>query len=112
MKHFPDFIKSIENKVDTSQQHTKDIEGYYFEGKNDTQIAFWEYHSDQVAKKHSHDFDEYLICVSGEYTVCFDDKEIVLHSGDEILVPKGVEHWGKSKAGTKTIYAFDGKRIK
>jgi quercetin dioxygenase-like cupin family protein len=112
MKHFPDFMKNIKNKIDSSQQNTADIEGYYFEGKDDSQIAFWEYHSDRTSKKHSHDFDEYMICVSGEYTAYLSDKDVILKPGDELFIPKGTEQWGKCKAGTRTIHAFGGKRIK
>jgi len=53
-----------------------------------------------------------MVCVSGEYTVYSDDKEIILKPGDELLIPRGTEQWGKCKAGTRTIHAFGGKRIK
>ncbi len=33
MKDFPDFMKNVLNHIDSSQQNTKDIDGYYFEGK-------------------------------------------------------------------------------
>ncbi len=36
MKSFPDFMKSELNKIDQSQQNTKDIEGYYYTGKDDS----------------------------------------------------------------------------
>jgi quercetin dioxygenase-like cupin family protein len=112
MKTFPDFIKSSQNKVDASQQNTDDIEGYYFQGADDTQIAFWECHADRISKKHAHPFDEYMVCVSGEYTAYLDEQEIVLKPGDELYIPKGTEQWGKCIAGTRTIHAFGGKRIK
>lgn len=112
MEHFPGFMKNIKNKIDPSQQNTKDIEGYFFEGKDDSQIAFWECHADRTSKKHSYDFDEYMICVSGEYIACLNGKEIILKSGNELFIPKGTEQWGKCKAGTRTIHAFGGKRIK
>ena len=53
-----------------------------------------------------------MICVSGEYIAYLNDKEIVLNPGDELIIPKGTEQWGKCKAGTRTIHAFGGKRIK
>ncbi len=112
MEHFPGFMKNVKNKIDASQQNTNDIEGYYYEGKDDSQIAFWECYSDRISKKHSHDFDEYMICVSGEYTAYLNDKEIILLPGNELFIPKGTEQWGKCKAGTRTIHAFGGKRIK
>ncbi len=40
MKSFPDFMKSELNKIDQSQQNTKDIVGYYYTGKDGSQIAF------------------------------------------------------------------------
>jgi quercetin dioxygenase-like cupin family protein len=112
MEHFPGFMKNVKNKIDASQQNTTNIEGYYFEGKDNSQMAFWECYSDRISKKHAHDFDEYMICVNGEYTVYLNDKEIILKSGDELFIPKGTEQWGKCKAGTRTIHAFGGKRIK
>jgi len=111
MKHFPDFMKNQKNKVGTSQQNTDDIEGYFYEGADNSQIAFWECYSDRISKKHTHDFDEYMICVSGEYVAYLNDKEIILKPGDELYIPKGTEQWGKCKSGTRTIHAFGGKRI-
>ncbi len=112
MKHFPDFMKNPKNKIDTSQQNTDEIEGYFYEGIDDSQIAFWECHSDQISKKHTHDYDEYMVCVNGQYTAYLNDKEIILSPGDELHIPKGTEQWGKCKAGTRTIHAFGGKRKK
>ena len=91
MKIFPDFMKSSKNRVDVSHQNTDDIEGYYFQGKDSTQIAFWECHADRISKKHTHPFDEYMICVSGEYTAYLNAREIVLKPGDELYIPKGTE---------------------
>lgn len=104
-------MKNPLNKIDTSQQNTKDIEGYYFEGADGSQMAFWECSLDRESKKHVHDFDEYTIVVSGEYVACFEDKEIILKPGDELFVPKGTVQWGRCIAGTRTISAFGGKRI-
>jgi len=35
MNHFPDFMKNPRNKIEASQQHTEDIEGYFFQGADD-----------------------------------------------------------------------------
>ena len=112
MKSFPNFMKNPKNKIDSSQQNTEDIEGYYFEGNDGSQIAFWECFSDRESKPHTHNFDEYIICVSGEYTAIIEGKELILKSGDELFIPKGTEQGGKIRAGTRTIHAFGGKRIK
>ena len=112
MKDFHDFIKSKMNHIDSSQQNTKDIDGYYFEGKDGSQMAIWTYYSDRESKEQIHEFDEYTVCVAGQYIEIFNGEEHVLNPGDEILVPKGTPHHGRVKAGTRTIHAFGGKRIK
>ena len=112
MKHFPEFIKNSKNKINDSQQNSEDVEGYYYEGADDSQVVFWECPSDQNSKKHRHDFDEYMVCLSGEYTAYRNNKEIILKPGDELFIPKGTEQWGNCIAGTRTIHAFGGKRIK
>ena len=111
MKTFPDFMKKPINKVDPSQQNTADIEGYYFQGADETQIAFWECHADRTSKKHIHPFDEYVVCVCGQYTAFVNEKKIILKPGDELHIPKGTEQWGTCVAGTRTIHAFGGQRI-
>jgi quercetin dioxygenase-like cupin family protein len=111
MDRFPGFMKNVKNKIDPSQQNTAEVEGYYYEGKDGSQMAFWECHSDRKSKKHTHPFDEYLICVSGEYTANVNGNEIQLKPGDELFIPKGSEQSGACIAGTRTIHAFGGKRI-
>jgi hypothetical protein len=44
-------MKYPKNKVDPAQQNTDDIEGYFYEGADDSQIAFWECHSDRISKE-------------------------------------------------------------
>ena len=112
MDGFPKFMKRQANIVDKSQQNTEDIEGYYYEAPDGSQMAFWECHTDRVSSRHSHDFDEYVVCVSGEYVVCTDEGEYILKAGDEHFIPQSMEHWGRLKSGTRTIFAFGGKRVK
>ena len=38
MEAFPDFMKASLNHIDSSQQNTPDIDGYYYEGKDGSQI--------------------------------------------------------------------------
>lgn len=111
MKEFPNFMKNQKNHINNSQQNTKDIDGYYFEGADGSQMAFWTCYSDRTSKEHQHDFDEYMVCVYGQYTVIIDGKEIVLNPGDEFFIPKGTVQSGRCIAGTRTIHAFGGKRI-
>ncbi|MBQ3373688.1 MAG: cupin domain-containing protein [Oscillospiraceae bacterium] len=111
MTDFPDFMKNKLNHINPSQQNTPDIDGYYYEGADGSQICFWSYYSDRDSKENIHEFDEYVFCVSGEYVEIFNGEEHILHSGDELLIPKKTPHHGRVTKGTRTIHAFGGKRI-
>lgn len=109
---FPRFMFRSENKIPASQQNTQDIEGCYYTANDGSQMAFWIYQSDRVSKEHMHDYDEYMLCVEGEYIVTIDGEEHILHSGDELYIPKGSLQGGRVKAGTRSIHAFGGQRVK
>ena len=100
------------NKVDAGQQNTRDVEGYFYEGADGAQMAFWTCRSAATSQKHTHPFDEYMVCVAGEYTAYVGGVKTVLRPGDELFIPKGTEQWGKCVPGTRTIHAFGGRRIK
>ena len=112
MKKFPDFMKNPLNKVDSSSQFTPGIEGYVFDGIDESQMAFWTYSLEAKSKFHSHEYDEYIIVVEGIYTLIMEDKRITLKPGDEYIIPKGTEHGSEVVPGTRAIYAFGGKRAK
>jgi len=104
-------MKSPRNRIDPSAQYTSGIEGYVFDGSDESQMAFWTYSQHAKSKTHSHEYDEYIVVVQGQYTIFIDDKKIVtLKPGDEYLIPKGVTHSGEAASGTRAIYAFGGKR--
>ena len=109
---FPDFMKRQSNLVPSAQQNTPGIEGYYYTANDDSQMAFWTCSEDRDSEEHIHEYDEYVICASGEYTVIVDNKDFVLHSGDEFFIPKDTKHGGRCKAGTRTIHAFCVTRVK
>ncbi len=111
MDNFPEFMKRSINRVPAKQQNTPDVDGYYYTAQDGSQMAFWTCSSDRIAKEHIHDYDEYMVCLSGEYIITINSKEITLHPGDEIFIPKGTLQGGRCKAGTRTIHAFGGKRI-
>ena len=112
MKEFPDFMKNKLNLIPSSEQNTKDIEGYYFEGADGSQIAYWTCYSDKISKKHVHPFDEYMVCISGQYIAYIENEKFVLNPGDELYIPKGKEQWGECVVGTRSIHVFGGQRIK
>ncbi len=111
MHDFPDFMKNPKHRVENKDQYSKDIEGYYYEAADGSQMAFWTCHTAGVSATHTHPFDEYMVCVQGKYTVLIAGREVDLQPGDEFFIPKGIEHACRRIAGTRTIHAFGGKRI-
>lgn len=111
MKDFPEFMKNSKNRVENKDQYSKDIEGYFFEGADGSQMAFWTCFTAGISAMHTHPFDEYMVCVQGRYTVLINGREVVLEVGDEFFIPRGTEHGCSRVAGTRTIHAFGGKRI-
>lgn len=65
MKDFPEFMKSEQNHIDSSQKNTQDIDGYFYEGADGSQMAFWTYYANRASKENVHEFDEYVFCVAG-----------------------------------------------
>ena len=108
---FPEFMLRRENIIPVDQQNTPDIEGYYYTAADGSQMAFWTYKADRVSKEHTHDYDEYMIVVEGEYLVTIDGAEHLLRAGDELFIPKGALQGGKVKKGTRSIHAFGGQRV-
>ncbi len=111
MKEFPEFMTRPTNKVPMQQQNTPDIQGCYYTAADGSQMAFWTCMADRISKEHQHDYDEYMVCLSGEYVVTINGEETVLHAGNELFIPKGTVQGGRCKAGTRTIHAFGGRRI-
>jgi mannose-6-phosphate isomerase-like protein (cupin superfamily) len=112
MKDFPEFMRNKANLIPYGPQDDKNVAGYFYRGDGGGQMAFWTCHSAHASKKHTHDFDEYMICVAGEYRAFLGDKEHLMKPGDELYIPRGTEHWEICAAGTRTIHAFGGERIK
>lgn len=112
MKDFPEFMLNKGNQIPLAPQDDKNVSGYFYRGPGGGQMAFWTCQAPHTSKKHSHDFDEWLICVSGEYRAFLNDKEFPLKPGDELFIPKGTAHWEICSAGARTIHAFGGERIK
>jgi quercetin dioxygenase-like cupin family protein len=110
MDNFPEFMRHPSNRVVTASQHTTGIEGYVYDGADGGQIAIWICHEDAASAAHTHDFDEYIVVIQGEYSVLLDEESIRLSTGDEVTVPKGVRHGGLVSAGKRIVNAFGGHR--
>lgn len=88
MKDFPMFMKNELNHIPNNQQNTKDIDGYWFEGKDGSQVAYWTYYADSVSAEHVHDYDEYTICVCGEYLITINGKKLFFIQETNIIFPR------------------------
>jgi len=110
MNEFPEFMRNPANRVDARSQFTPGIEGYVYDGADNSQMAFWTYGQTARSKEHAHEFEEYIVVVQGQYTIFIENERILLNPGDEYVIPKGVVHGGEAIAGTRAIYAFGGKR--
>lgn len=49
-------MKSKIDHIGSFEQNTQDIDGYYYEGADGTQMAFWTCYSNRASKKHTHAF--------------------------------------------------------
>ncbi|MFZ2456152.1 MAG: cupin domain-containing protein [Candidatus Altiarchaeia archaeon] len=109
MKDFPDFMKNKKNAIAEGSQ-SSGIEGYVYDGADGSQMIHWTCGADGVSKEHAHNYDEYMVVVSGRYDMLIGGKKTGLAAGDEYYIPKGVPHAGAFIAGTRTIHCFGGKR--
>jgi len=110
MDEFPAFMKNPANRIATGDQATPSVEGYLFDGADDSQMAFWTCRETATSATHTHDFDEYMVVVQGCYTLIMNGERIPVRAGEEIVIPRGTSHGGEVVAGTRTIHAFGGKR--
>ncbi len=104
-------MKNPANRIGKGSQFTEGIEGYVFNGADGSQMAVWTCYEDRDSAEHTHDFDEYLVVVHGQYSVIMNGTETPLRAGQECHIPKGTPHAGSAIAGTRTIHCFGGKRI-
>jgi mannose-6-phosphate isomerase-like protein (cupin superfamily) len=110
MDDFPEFMKRPANRIATSCQATPGVEGYVFDGADESQMAFWTCRESAASEPHAHEFDEYMLVVQGCYTLIIAGERIPVKAGEEYFIPKGIRHGGEPIAGTRTIHAFGGRR--
>jgi mannose-6-phosphate isomerase-like protein (cupin superfamily) len=110
MEDFPEFMKHPANRIAGESQATPGVEGYVFDGRDGSQMAFWNSSETAMSAAHVHPYDEYMLVVQGCYTLVIDGERIAVRAGEEYLIPRGVLHSGEVVAGTRTIHAFGGHR--
>jgi mannose-6-phosphate isomerase-like protein (cupin superfamily) len=112
MHDFPEFMRHPHNKISSGSQYSKGIDGYVFDGADGGQMAIWTCETDGKSAEHVHDFAEYFVVVQGQYTLIIAGEKIPLGVGQEYFIPEGTAHAGEYLAGTRTIHAFGGRRVK
>jgi quercetin dioxygenase-like cupin family protein len=110
MNAFPEFMKHPLNRIASSTQATPGVEGYVFDGKEGSQMAFWTCSENAVSAQHVHEYYEYMLVVQGCYTLVIEGKRIPIKAGEEYFIARGLPHAGEVVAGTRTIHAFGGHR--
>jgi len=81
MNDFPEFMRNTANKIDSRTQYTKGIEGYVFDGADGSQMAFWTTKEGGKSAEHTHEYDEYMVVVQGQYTVTIGEKRFPVGVG-------------------------------
>ena len=94
----------------TFQPNASETKGYVFDGADGSQMAFWTNPEGGKSAEHTHEYDEYMVVVQGQYTVIIGEKRFPLGVGKEFFIRKGTPHSGESLPGNRTIHAFGGKR--
>lgn len=112
MGQFPVFMRNPVNRIAADTQYTSGIEGYVYDGADESQMAFWTNPNGGISAEHTHPYDEYLVVVEGQYTVIVGGRRVQVGIGQELLIPKDSPHSGESAPGTRTIHAFGGKRAR
>jgi quercetin dioxygenase-like cupin family protein len=107
--HFPDIIR----KEKLLAESPKDgFYGYLFEGREGSQIIFWECDEEVTVEPHKHEYDEYCLVVEGICKETIEGEEFVLEAGDEIVIPAGKTHWATMGPNYRAIDFFGGPRCK
>jgi mannose-6-phosphate isomerase-like protein (cupin superfamily) len=111
MDMFPEFMRNPLNRIARPNQATPGVEGYVFDGADESQMAFWTCTQNATSAEHGYEFDEYMLVVQGCCTLLIAGKRIPINAGEEYLIPRGVRHGGEVLAGTRTIHVFGGHRL-
>jgi mannose-6-phosphate isomerase-like protein (cupin superfamily) len=93
-------------KINISEKFGKLPAGDYAVGviakMNDYEFKIVKFKGDFVWHSHP-DTDETFIIVEGTLIMNFHDREVEVHAGEMIVIPKGVEHKPSSENGYKAL---------
>jgi hypothetical protein len=101
LQGFPALMKNPANRIAQSNQATPGVEGYLFDGRDGSQMAFWTCSENAVSAQHVHDYDEYMAVVQGCYTLIINGDRIPLMLQRNISFSAEWRTVGKFLAGTR-----------
>jgi hypothetical protein len=93
LKNFPAFMRRAANAVKVGRR-AKGLTGYLFEGVNGVQMVIWTGPAGGTSERHTHDFDEYAVVITGTFRGTVGGKRVKLGPGDECYIPAGTPHDG------------------
>lgn len=105
MNDFPSFMKNKQNLVPAEGQNTEDIKGYFFNGNDGNQVVYRTCYSDQISKQHIHPFDEYMVCIAGQYIGYIEEEEHILNPGMNYIFQR-VMHNGENVKPEQEQFMF------
>ena len=82
------FMKHPANRIAANNLAAPGVEGYVFDGAEESQMAFWSCHETASSAADVHDFDEYMIVVRGCYTLILNEQRISLQAGEEYFTSR------------------------
>lgn len=107
---FPDFIRKSELEVESGWG--EELKGYMFEGRDGSQVVFWECDARVEVARHKHNFDEYCLVIEGTCKEIIEGKTKILNKGDECVIPAGKLHWATMGPNYRALDYFGGPRCK
>jgi hypothetical protein len=112
MQDFPSFMKRADNRVPQAQENTPILKDFTIPLQTEVRWLsgpVWPI----VFPESTGTITMSIWSVSRvEYVVIIDGVETTLHAGDELEIPQGSMQGGRCTAGTRTIHAFGGPRVK
>jgi len=106
---FPDAIRRPAIEVESD---IEGLRGYMLQGRDGSQVLFWECDTETKAKPHTHEYDEYCLVIEGVCKETIEGKTTIMNKGDECVIPAGKLHWATMGPNYRAIDFFGGPRCK
>ncbi|HWZ80180.1 MAG TPA: FmdB family zinc ribbon protein, partial [Candidatus Sulfotelmatobacter sp.] len=104
-------MKNPANRIARSNQATPGVEGYVYDGADESQMAFWTCTQTATSAEHVHEFEEYMLAVQGCYTLLIAGKRIPINAGEVPVYDYISNDCKKSFETVLTLAEHDKERI-